>query len=216
MLKLVSTLRLPDTFKFNLALSGGVDSMVALHFLMRGFRIPNRLIFVDHGTETSLKAKTFINSSPLVQEARNRGASLAISSPCPSPPKGVSKESFWRDYRYKFFAYTSTHVPIITCHHLDDCLEQYIITTIVCPREGYKVIPYNGPSKSIRPFRLWKKKDIYNYALTNSIEYQEDISNWDTKFLRNDIRLNLIPRILRMNQGLYKHVAKYILKENVS
>lgn len=49
--------------------------------------------------------------------------------------------------------------------------------------------------KLIRPLMFASRKDILEYAVAQHIPYREDSSNRSTKYLRNKIRLGLVPRI---------------------
>ena len=58
---------------------------------------------------------------------------------------------------------------------------------------------YSGLWKLIRPLLFATRKDILEYALANHIRFREDSSNLSTKYLRNKIRLGLVPRIREIN-----------------
>lgn len=45
----------------------------------------------------------------------------------------------------------------------------------------------------IRPLPFASRKEILEYAVQNRIPFREDSSNRSTKYLRNKIRLGLIP-----------------------
>ncbi|MEE1098659.1 MAG: tRNA lysidine(34) synthetase TilS, partial [Alistipes sp.] len=51
----------------------------------------------------------------------------------------------------------------------------------------------------IRPLMFASRKEILEYAVQNHIPYREDSSNRSTKYLRNKIRLGLVPRIKEIN-----------------
>ena len=53
--------------------------------------------------------------------------------------------------------------------------------------------------KVIRPLLFASRKEILEYAVQNRIPFREDSSNRSTKYLRNKIRLGLIPRIREIN-----------------
>ena len=53
--------------------------------------------------------------------------------------------------------------------------------------------------KVIRPLLFASRREILEYAAANHIPYREDSSNRSTKYLRNKIRLGLIPRIREIN-----------------
>ena len=79
-----------------IACSGGVDSMVFVHFLLQGKR-KIKLAYFNHDTNHSLEAQKFVE-----KYSNDNNLELIISG-----VKGVkgkrSLEEFWRDERYDFF-----------------------------------------------------------------------------------------------------------------
>lgn len=189
--------------KYWVAVSGGVDSMAALHWLSKPSRADSLLgvVHINHNTGAY--------SDNAAQYVRNHceleGLELREKKLTNKPPSGVSKEEFWRDARYDFFG--QTEEPIILAHNFDDCLEEYIMCTMVRGFPG--TIPYRR-GHCVRPFRLWKKKDILSYAQRNNIDWLEDPTNQATKFTRNYIRHELVPRILELNPGVYNIVERLV------
>ena len=70
-------------------------------------------------------------------------------------PAGVSKEAWWRDQRYKFFNEATTR-PIITAHHLDDVVENWIFTSM----NGNPFLIPHQRDQFIRPFLTTEKNDL--------------------------------------------------------
>lgn len=180
------------------AVSGGVDSMTALEFL-RAANKSIKAVYFNHGTEHSENAENFldlvceVNKIPLIKGT--------ISS---QPPKGVSKEAFWRDERYKFLA--STGLKIATAHHLNDVAETYLLGVI---HGTPKVIPVTREPNIIRPFLLTEKAVLTEYAHRNQIVWIEDPSNKDLKYSRNRIRHSVLPEILKLNPGFVRGLARF-------
>jgi tRNA(Ile)-lysidine synthase len=201
---------LPRSKEYYIACSGGVDSVSVLHWLSKSNRLPLALLYVHH------------NTGDYASKAENHVRKLGIDYKTPVivhyvdgyPPKSESKEAWWRKERYSFFQ-TFTDFPIILAHHLDDCVEQYIMSSLV-RLKSYKLISYNGPSNTIRPFRTWTKKEIYTYARKHKLEWIEDPSNTNNSYCRNKIRNILLPEVLKLNPGIYKLVKNMILNEETS
>lgn len=204
----------PLPYRCYVAVSGGADSMAALHFLLNSTwkghsRRVVGIIHVNHGTgfyadEAQRLVKEFGASHPFLL--------TGISEKIGPPPEGRSKEDYWREERYKVFSQYNDY-PIVTAHHLDDCVEQYIINKMVL-FNNRNVISYYGPCGVVRPFRTWTKESILEYCEKHKIEYLDDPSNEDTRFLRNNIRHNVIPTLLKMNPGLKNQVRKLIVEES--
>ena len=60
----------------------------------------------------------------------------------------------------------------------------------------------------VRPLLFTKKNEIYDFLKKNKIEYREDSSNKDDKYLRNKIRLQLIPLLEQMNPSFKETLTK--------
>lgn len=193
------------------AVSGGVDSVSVLHWLTRYSERVKGIVHFNHGTGD------FANKSQLLvtQLAEKYKIPFHVRTMSRKPNKGESLENHWREQRYRWFKELSAinnNIPIILGHNFDDCLEEYIMATMVRGFSGS--IPYShGPC--IRPFRLWKRKDIKSYAFRNNLNWVEDPSNQDLRFKRSYIRKEIIPNILKLNPGVYNIVEKIIREQDV-
>ena len=76
--------------KVAIALSGGIDSMVCLDFILKGNKDVVALHF-NHGTELSNLYEEFVK-----EKCNEMGVELITSKINSSIPKGRSKEDFWR------------------------------------------------------------------------------------------------------------------------
>ncbi len=188
-----------------LGCSGGVDSMVVADFLNRSHKV--NLLFFDHGTETSKNAKQFLEDTYLNKTPRFCN-SLSIGEISRTKEKSESWEEYWRNQRYEWFH--SFDVPVITCHHLDDCVETWIWSSL--HGEG-KIIPYSNQNV-IRPFRANAKTEFTNWARNKNVPWIEDSSNEDTKYMRNFIRHAMLPKVLVVNPGISKVIRKKVLSDN--
>ena len=181
------------------ATSGGVDSMSISSFLSRSHQVT--MLFFDHGTSTSKDAKYFLRD---FTDSSDK-LTLKIGGIQREKLPEESQEEYWRNERYRWFH--SFSVPIITGHHLDDCVETWIWSSL--HGEG-KIIPYSNKNV-IRPFRLNRKEKFYNWCRRNHIPWLEDSSNSDTKYMRNYIRQELVEKCLMVNPGLHTVIRKKVL-----
>lgn len=189
--------------KYWIAVSGGIDSMAVLNWLHLGK--PSRkdsllgVVHVNHMTGMFAdEASGLVNDWTRWMGVKRKW--FLIEDKLPS---GKSKEEWWREQRYKFFH--SLSEPVILAHTFDDCLEEYIMCTMV---RGYAgTIPYRN-GNCIRPFRKWKREDIENYMKYHDYPWKEDPSNRDTNYKRNYIRHEIVPRIKKINPGIYNIVEK--------
>ena len=117
-------------------------------------------------------------------------------------------EEFWRDERYNFFNRINTEF-LITCHHLDDAVETWVMTAMhgLC-----KLIPYHRKPNIYRPFLMTSKKSIKEYAIKNKLEWIEDPTNLRTEYIRNHIRHSMMPGILKINPGIRTVIRKKIIE----
>jgi tRNA(Ile)-lysidine synthase len=185
--------------KFGIACSGGVDSMAILDFLVKGRYSPH-VIYFNHNTEHGHEAEVFIT-----EYCKQRGLNLSISRTELKPTS--NKEKIWSDLRYEFFS--QFDFPIMTCHHLDDCVETYLFS---CLRGFQSVIPYSK-GNVIRPFLLNEKSEFEKWCEDKEVPFIQDESNNSVDYSRNRIRHQIVPEALLVNPGL-KTVVKKMIKLN--
>ena len=188
------------------AVSGGVDSLAIFHFLNKVDGRVAGVIHVNHASgEFSEEAETLVQ-----QLCEEKKIDLTVRRVRDHIGEGESREAFWREQRYRFFwdDYAIHNLPIILAHNMDDCLEEYIICTMM---RGYTgTIPYKHGC-CVRPFRLWQRKDIEIYARRHELRWLHDPSNDDDfRFLRARVRRRVAPRIRNLNPGIYSIVEKVI------
>ena len=123
------------------ACSGGIDSMAVVHFLQQGRRKVN-LAYFNHDTQHSRHAQKFVENY-----ANQHSLNLFIGRVTGRKGKR-SLEEFWRDERYAFLQRTSSDY-IITCHHLDDCVETWLMSAF---HGKCKLIPFKRGENIYRPF----------------------------------------------------------------
>lgn len=186
------------------ACSGGVDSMAIVDFLIKNHTV--NLMFFDHGTETSKEALDFLSNRycPSIEQA---GMKLFVGSINRKKERSESWEEYWRNERYSWF-HSYDH-KIITCHHLDDCVETWIFTSL--NGEG-RIIPYSNKNV-IRPFRLNRKTEFTNWCRNKNVPWVEDVSNEDVGYMRNFIRHEIMPKALVVNPGIHKVVRKKVIED---
>ena len=182
--------------EFGIACSGGVDSMAILDFLLNGGYQPYVLYF-NHNTDHGQVAEDFVT-----KYCQDKGLKLFTGRTELSPKS--NKEKIWSDLRYEFFS--KFDFPIITCHHLDDCVETYLFS---CLRGFQSVIPYSK-GNVIRPFLLNEKSVFYKWCEGKNVPFVEDKSNLSVDYSRNRIRHNIVPEALLVNPGLKTVVRKMI------
>jgi tRNA(Ile)-lysidine synthase len=189
--------------KIGVAVSGGVDSMAALDFLKRKHEVV--VLHVNHGTGHAEEAHAFV-----VKYCRQNDLEYLTHAVKGTTPPGRSREDWWREKRYSFLEKVKDF-PVVTCHHLDDCVETWLFSSL---HGNPKIIPYRR-NHIVRPFRKTRKRDFELWAHVHNVPYLIDPSNDDTGFRRNYIRHEMMPHALEVNPGIHKMISKKVLEDEV-
>lgn len=185
------------------ALSGGVDSVAITDFLSQKHNVT--CAFFHHGTENSKRALEFVANF-----CTERNLPLMIGMLKNNKPKELSTEEHWRNERYDFLdSFGDGLGPVITGHHLDDCVETYVWSSL---HGQPKVIP-SKRNNVVRPFLTTNKSEFTSWCEQKSIDWCHDNSNDDTKYMRNYVRTQLMPHALHINPGLNTVVKKIVEKQ---
>ena len=180
----------------SVAVSGGIDSMALMLILDLWCKNNNTnltAITVDHKLrEESTNEAIYVNS--LCKEKNIKHVILTWEGEKPDH----NIELIARENRYKLISNYCKNNKIdyvFIAHHLQDQAETFLIRLFrgsgIDGLSSMKKIAENYNLKIIRPFLNVKKEDLRQYLLENKIEWVEDESNNDEKYLRNKIRLFL-------------------------
>ena len=183
------------------ACSGGPDSMAIVDFLRKG-RKNVTVAYFDHGTAHGSQAREFI-----VDWCKKSKVPVITGSIFSSKPIEKSLEEHWRDETYWWLICILS--DIITGHHLDDCLEWYLVTSL---HGNGRLIPYKR-GNVIRPFLTTPKSSFVKWCDKNKVEYLNDPGNYDEKFMRPIVRHTIVPACLKVNPGLRKVIKKKVKKD---
>jgi tRNA(Ile)-lysidine synthase len=116
-----------------------------------------------------------------------------------------------RELRYRFFREIQEKEKLkflVTAHHLNDQLETFIINLSKASGiNGLSGIPANS-NHTLRPLLNFSKKEIYEYAEKNKIDFREDLSNKKSDYLRNKIRNEVVPKLLETNDHFLENFKK--------
>lgn len=175
-------------------LSGGVDSMVLLHLLRRGLRLPpKRLSAIHVNHQISAHAASWATHCRRV--CRDLGVPLKVVKV--EVPRGNSTEAAARDARHAVFA-TSDAEIVALAHNRDDQAETLLLQLLrgAGPR-GLAAMPAFRPGAPAywRPLLDVPRSDIEAYARRNGLSWVEDDSNLDRGYLRNFLRHDVMPVI---------------------
>ncbi len=206
------------------AVSGGPDSICMLYILYRLRKEFNYNLTVAHFNHM-LRGKEAKNDALYVKLFSDfLGLKLFLGQADvhkEKKDKKITTQEAARRLRYNFLFSLKKQLRatyIATAHNLDDQAELVLLRIV----RGSSATGLSGMSviskeDIIRPLITTTRKEIIEYLARESIPYTMDSSNLSTAYLRNQIRLDLIPRLEaefnpRIKQNLFR-IAKY-LKED--
>jgi tRNA(Ile)-lysidine synthase len=176
--------------KYVTAVSGGADSIVLLDLLTKIPELELIVAHYDHGIrEDSRKDCELVE-----QVAKKHG--LIFEAEQGHLGADASEETA-RNARYGFLKkIQKKHEAdaIITAHHEDDLIETAVINIIrgTGPRGLTSLSSRPG---LIRPLLGFTKLQIKNYAKENKLQWHEDPTNKELKYLRNYVRHVILPKL---------------------
>ncbi len=201
--------------RFLIAVSGGIDSVVLTYlceklkldfalchcnFQLRGDESEEDERFVKNLAH-QLKKECFVTSFETQKFAEENKLSIQVAA---------------RDLRYQWFyelLEKESFSYVLTAHNTNDNLETFLINlTRGSGLEGFTgILPIN--KKSIRPLLAFSRDDITMFAIKNGIEWREDRSNANVKYVRNKVRHQIIPVLKEINPHLldsFQNTLKYL------
>jgi|GEM_PF-1017172 len=122
-----------------------------------------------------------------------------------------------REFRYTFFrsvAKADGFAWIATAHHQDDQVETLLYSLL---KGGAPGILSGIPPRIgcfIRPMIGVEKAALMEYLKDNALPYALDASNRERDYLRNQIRLDVLPQLRQINPGIGRRMMK--LKKQLS
>lgn len=181
--------------------------MAALDFLRRNHDV--EVLHFHHRTAHADLAQRFVED---YCNLHGIPLHLGYADPLDTKPTTMSKEEWWRDQRYRFLDQGQPDTnTVVTCHHLDDCVETWIWSSL---NGTGKIIPYRR-GNVVRPFRLTRKRDFEYWCSFNQVPWIEDDSNQDIHYTRNYIRHAMMPCVLKVNPGIHKTISKKVKQDVV-
>lgn len=162
-----------------LAVSGGIDSVVMLHFLKDDADVV--VAHYDHGIRpNSIEDCKFVEQLAKSYEKPFYAEHAQLGQKC-------SEESA-RAARYLFLRRLAKELngKIYTAHHSDDVVESVAINLL--RGTGWRGLAALNNTEIERPLITWTKRDIYRYATEHNLHFRLDQTNTESKYLRNRVR----------------------------
>lgn len=201
--------------KLLIAVSGGIDSIVLAHlcyksglhiafahcnFNLRGKESDaDEKFVVDFANK--LDVEVFVESFDTKEHVKENKVSIQIAA---------------RELRYEWFNDLRTALNfdyILTAHQADDNLETFLINlSRGTGLDGLTGIP-SVNNNILRPLLPFSREGVLQYARENELEWREDSSNQETKYLRNKFRHEVIPILKEINPALllnFQNTVNYL------
>lgn len=202
----------PSTYL--IAVSGGIDSMVLLHALVRlceAHTIDLHIASLNHGLRPDAHldiqlVQTFADHFNLNfhTEALNLYAQKAEN------PQNL--EALAREERYTFLARIAKKIgaqTILLAHHKQDQAETILMHLLrgsglsgLSGMSFFSPHPFDPDLTLYRPLLNIDKHTIEDYQRQYAVPFRLDKTNLDTTFTRNDLRHNLFPILEQLNPSI--------------
>ena len=197
----------PKKESFVIGVSGGADSLCLLDVL---FLLSQKREFAIHVAHVNyrLRGKDADRDEALVRErVQHYGLTLSVLHPKKTSLSNLEEKL--RDIRYHFLEKIRLQKKatlIAVAHHEDDQAETFLLRLLRgSGMQGLSAMhPKNG--FIVRPCIDMSRDDILRYMKERALPYRTDLSNTDSKFLRNKIRHTLIPLLEREYQPNIKNI----------
>lgn len=181
------------------ACSHGPDSMALLHLMMQ----KTAKIVVCHVNYHKRNISDFEEESMRAFCLQNNLGFEKFDAPKTS--RG-NFQSWARELRYQFFAdmYEKHQAKaLFVAHQQDDLIETYLIQKQRKSRVNYygiEPIIHMKNMTIIRPLLSFSKQDLLDYCHENRVPFSIDMSNFETKYLRNKIRLEVVAKLTEIER----------------
>lgn len=203
--------QIPKSDKILLGLSGGIDSMCLLK-IFQSLKLDVVACHMNFGLrDNAVKDEGFVrayctaHSIPLKVKSVNTEAF--------AKQEGISIQMAARELRYNWFHQLLNSEGInwlALAHHADDQLETVLINLAkgYSPRmlAGFKA--FNPPV--IRPLIEASKEQLVAFSKNERVPFREDKSNADTKYLRNQMRHEIVPKLKEIESGILGKVNEQV------
>lgn len=195
--------------KVLVALSGGADSVALLRVLHAlGYQCECAHCNFHLRGEESNRDETFVQQ--LCQKFDIPLHVTHFDTTDYAHTKRISIEMAARELRYQWFETLRQSIGasvIAVAHHRDDSVETFLLNLIrgtginglkgIAPKNGYVV----------RPLLQESRENILDYLQHLNQEYVTDSTNLQDEYMRNKIRLNLLPLMKELNPSVSESIA---------
>ena len=196
--------------KVLVALSGGADSVALLRVLLRlGYACEAAHCNFHLRGEESVRDERFVRAL-----AERLGVPLHVihfDTNAYAASHNVSVEMAARELRYDWFAKLRQECGakvVAVAHHRDDSVETFLLNLVrgtgINGLQGIR--PVNGDV--VRPLLCVSRAEILDYLSLLGQDYVTDSTNLQDEFVRNKLRLNVIPMLETINPSVSDTIAE--------
>ncbi|MEW6619462.1 MAG: tRNA lysidine(34) synthetase TilS [bacterium] len=208
---------LDEEDKVVIGISGGPDSVALSHILSRlqkKYKLTLYLAHLNHLLRKEAKQEAlFVKEIAKSLKLPIVTAEIDILQ---DTSKNFSIQQKARKVRYEFLIQTAKTLnanKIVLAHHHDDNFETKLMWLIRgCGATGIKGIPpvrkIDEQLYIIRPLIKITKQEIIDYLKSHNLSFKTDTSNLKTDYLRNKIRLKLLPKLQEYNPKIKEVLDK--------
>jgi len=197
------------------AISGGVDSVALLHYLKGQEKACGFVLSAVH-CEHGIRGEESLADAQFVKElcADWQVPLYTFFEDCPAKAvnEKISLETAARNFRRACFRTLLEENKadfIATAHHKNDDAE----TVLFRLARGASLTGVGGMSevngKILRPFLAFSKAEIHVYAQENGLAYREDATNASTAYTRNQLRLEVLPKLEESVPGAVDNLVRF-------
>ena len=202
--------------KVIVAVSGGVDSMVLLHLLMK---LPDTIrpkVVVAH-VNHQLRAVSLQEEELVRQYCAEFSIPFFTKKWKKESQPTYGMEVAAREFRYNFLKeliQQENTAIVLLGHHLNDQAETILMRMVKGSRlehltgiQKERTLHFDGhKGRFIRPLLPFCKQTLYDYAERNNIPFMEDATNRELTYTRNRYRNEILPGLRQENPQVENHL----------
>ena len=196
-------MKLPLTSDILIASSAGLDSTALAHALIKyGKRVGAKeqmiLLHINHGWRGAESDQDAQFVKELAQKLQVRCEVVKLRG---KPQAGESWEAWARNARQRVYLQMSRRyygAPVITAHHRDDLAETVLWRVFSGGKAMIQAGIHPKVGVEIRPLLACGKDLLQGYLEEEGQAWREDRTNHESRFLRAQIRQELMPRLKKV------------------
>jgi tRNA(Ile)-lysidine synthase len=192
------------------ACSAGVDSTVLLHLLWKE-GLAQGVVHLHFGLRQEEAQADADHVAALARHYDLPLHSRKVDTAACAEAWQCSIQMAARDLRYLYFQellQTRPYTHVALAHHQDDSAETFLINL----QRGTGLAGLSGipayRDRYVRPLSQVSRQAIENYARQEGLSWREDSSNQSTTYLRNRVRLEVLPHLRRQLPGWDRGLAR--------